>query len=295
MFAVRSALFLLVLQAFCQKKSLLPRNLGGYRMHEHIVSDIQPFRIHGNLYFVGCRKVSVHIIKTECGLIMIDTGYPDMYDQILTSMEALDLDPKDICAIFHSHGHIDHFGCTQRFQALSGAKTYISRIDNDIVNGTYDLSWAVELGLERLPTFDCDVLIDDGDYFTFGSTTIRCKLAPGHTDGTLAFFVNIEDGKSSIVAAMHGGLGKNTLRSDFLKRYGLPFDCREKFRNGLRELAKEHVDLVMGNHPGSGDVMGKLAKLLAGATSVLDPMEWQRLLASEEADLDALIKKDPEC
>ena len=54
-------------------------------------------------------------------------------------------------AIFHSHGHIDHFGCTQRFQELSGAKTYISRIDNDIVNGRYDLSWAKELAYERLP------------------------------------------------------------------------------------------------------------------------------------------------
>ena len=75
---------------------------------------------------------------------MIDTGYPDMYDQILDSMNCLGLDPKDICAIFHSHGHIDHYGCTERFKARSGAKTYISRIDNDIVNGTYDLSWAKE-------------------------------------------------------------------------------------------------------------------------------------------------------
>ena len=46
-------------------------------------SDIKAFNMYGNLYFVGSTRVSVHIIKTEEGLIMIDTGYPDMLDQIL--------------------------------------------------------------------------------------------------------------------------------------------------------------------------------------------------------------------
>lgn len=260
-------------------------------MREHVISNIQPFRMYGNLYFVGSTKVSVHIIKTECGLVMIDTGYPDMYDQILTSMEALNLDPKDICAIFHSHGHIDHFGCTQRFQALSGAKTYISRIDNDIVNGTYDLSWAVELGLERLPAFDCDVLMEDEDSFTFGSTTIRCRLTPGHTAGTMSFFINIEENGNSIVAAMHGGGGTNSLTTKFLNRYNLSTDCRDQFRKSLHDVAEEHVDLVLGNHPGQNDTKGKLATVLSGEGSVLDPTEWKRLLLQLEHNLDDHIAK----
>ena len=120
-------------------------------MMNKLKSDIQPFRIHKNIYFVRSTRVSVHLIKTEYGLVMIDIGFPDMYEQILDSMNELGFNPKDICAIFHSHGHIDHFGCTQKFKELSGAKTYISRIDNDIVNGTLDLSWAKELGYNRLP------------------------------------------------------------------------------------------------------------------------------------------------
>ena len=62
----------------------------------------------GNLYFVGSSRVSVHVIKTEEGLVVIDTGYPDMYEQIIESMKVMSLDPCDICAIIHSHGHIDH-------------------------------------------------------------------------------------------------------------------------------------------------------------------------------------------
>jgi len=250
--------------------------------------------MYGNLYFVGSTKVSVHIIKTECGLVMIDTGYPEMYEQILHSMKQLDLDPRDICAIFHSHGHIDHYGCTLRFKELSGAKTYISRIDNDIVNGTLDLSWAKELGREPLDTFDCDVLVEDGDCFTFGKTTIRCRLTPGHTDGVLSFFVNIEEGDNSIIAAMHGGVGMNSLAADFLNRYHFSFECRDVFRAGLHALAEEKVDLVMGNHPGQNNTKGKLATVLSGEGSVLDPDEWKRFLIATEASLDKLILKEAE-
>lgn len=261
-------------------------------MQTLVESDIQPFRMYGNLYFVGSTRVSVHIIKTACGLVMIDTGYPDMYEQILCSMEALGLDPKDICAIFHSHGHIDHFGCTQRFQALSGAKTYISRIDNDIVNGTEDLSWASELGYDRLAPFDCDVLMEDGDSFSFGSTTVRCRLTPGHTAGTMSFFLNLEEGENSIVAAMHGGVGTNSMSAKFLNKYNLSFDCREKFREGLRALAKEHVDLVLGNHPGQNNTREKLGKVLSGEGSVVEPTQWKLFLAQAEQNLDDHIAKE---
>lgn len=263
-------------------------------MHISVESDIRPFRMYENLYFVGSSKVSVHIIETDCGLIMIDTGYPSMYEQILHSMETLGLDPKNICAIFHSHGHVDHFGCTLRFKELSGAKTYISRIDNDIVNGTFDLSWAKELNMERLPLFDCDVLVEDGDCFTFGKTTVRCKLTPGHTDGVLSFFVNVGEGEKEVIAAMHGGIGMNSLAADFLNCYGLPFSCRDAFRKGLHELAEEKVDIVMGNHPGQNNTTGKLAVVMSGEGNIIDPDEWCRFLESTEKKLDRLLQKEAE-
>ena len=251
-------------------------------------SDIRPFQMYGNLYFVGSSKVSVHIIKTDEGLVMIDTGYPCMYEQILDSMQELGLRVEDICAIFHSHGHIDHFGCTLRLLELCHARTYISRIDNEIINGNRNLSWADELGLPKEKPFTCDVLIEDGDSFTFGKTTIRCRLAPGHTDGVLAFFVNVEENGKTAIAAMHGGVGLNTLKAAYLQKNGISFDDREIFRDGLHRLADERVDIVMGNHPGQSDTVGKLEKVLNGE-SIVDPTEWKRFLKATEAKLDALI------
>lgn len=249
-----------------------------------IKSDIKPFKMYENIYFAGSSRVSIHFIKTEAGLVMIDTGYPDMYEQILDSMRELDLEPADICAIFHSHGHIDHYGCTRQFVEISGAKTYISRIDNDIVNGKYDLSWASELNYVRIPPFDCDVLVEDGDIFTFGNTTVRCVLTPGHTDGVLSYFITVNIGDKSFVAACFGGIGFNTLVDDFLKKYNLSTDCRRIFRESLHKVADEHVDLVLGNHPDQNDTTGKLKKVLAGE-DITDTGEWKRFLTATENKL----------
>lgn len=252
-------------------------------------SDIKPFRMHNNIYFVGSTKVSVHIIDTEDGLVMIDTGYPDMYEQILDSMKELNLDPAKICAIIHSHGHIDHFGCTVKLRELSGAKTYIGRPDNEISNGNLNLSWADEIGIDGFDQFDNDVLIDDGDVFTFGKTKIRCVSTPGHTDGVISMFIETEG--DNTISAMHGGIGVNSMAKEFLNQYGLSFDCREKFRKGLQMLKSEHVDLVLGNHPQQNDTEEKLQKVLNNQP-IIDPDEWQNFLITAEERLDQLIAQE---
>ena len=237
-------------------------------------SDIKPFELYKNIFFVGSSRVSVHVIKTEKGLVMIDTGYNNMYDQIIFSMESLNLNPKDICAIFHTHGHIDHFGCTIEFKKLSGATTYISQIDNDILNGKKNLSWADILGLETLPFFDCDVLVNDGDEFDFGDVKIRAILTPGHTEGVLSFIITMPD---NVVAAMHGGVGTNSMNKEYLNQNNLPLSLIDDFLGGIERLKNIKVDLVLGNHPEQNNTVQKLMDIEQGK-SVLNKNEWQEFL-----------------
>lgn len=257
------------------------------------ISDIRPFCMLGNVYFVGSRAVSVHIIDTGAGLIMIDSGYPVMWEQILYSMRSLGLDPADLRILILSHGHYDHTGCAEKFRQQFGTKIYISRTDNDIINGTRNLSWADELGYPRLPDFDADVLLDDGDEVKLGNTSLRCVLAPGHTEGTLAmFFETVHDDKT-YTCAMHGGVGANSLVPSYLNRCGLPLSLQDTFRDGLKKLADIHVDVVLGNHPNQNDTEGKLARVLSGdKDACIDPGEWARFLQESESLLDAAIQND---
>jgi metallo-beta-lactamase class B len=165
-------------------------------------------------------------------------------------------------------------------------------IDNDIVNGTYDLSWATELGEKKLPPFNCDVLVEDGDIFQFGNTRIRCVLTAGHTAGVLSFFIELSNFERSIVAAMHGGVGLNSMTREFLNKYGLSLECRDTFRQGLRKLADERVDLVLGNHPYQNNTAEKQKAVASGEGSILDHTEWKRFLIATENNLDIMLEKE---
>lgn len=54
-----------------------------------MLGDMKPFRMVGNLYFVGTHKASSHLIDTGSGLILIDTGYEETADVIVESVTGL--------------------------------------------------------------------------------------------------------------------------------------------------------------------------------------------------------------
>ena len=64
-------------------------------------SYMEPFKIMGNLYFVGCYSASSHLIDTNDGLILIDSGYPQSLYMLIDSIYKLGFSPYDIKYIIH--------------------------------------------------------------------------------------------------------------------------------------------------------------------------------------------------
>ncbi len=253
---------------------------------------MEPFRIFGNLYFVGTKFVSSHVVDTGDGLILIDSQYPQCTYLLLENIRKVGLDPYDIKYILHSHGHYDHLGGTRALVELIGAKTVLGRPDRDYANGTLDLTWAKELGYEYYEMFEPDILIDDGYVLRLGNTAIRCVSTPGHTPGVMSFFFDATDGVNTYRAAMFGGAGMNSMRLKFLDRYGLPHSLRDDFLNSLAKVRDEKVDILIGNHPGDVDTAGKYARMQAGEeTPFLDPTAWHRRLDYCRKQFDDMVAK----
>ncbi|MBO5837627.1 MAG: MBL fold metallo-hydrolase [Oscillospiraceae bacterium] len=254
---------------------------------------MKPFKIFGNLYFIGTAPASTHLIDTTEGLILIDTGYQHSLYLVLNNLWELGFSPYDIKYILHTHGHIDHFGATRALVELTGAKTFLGRPDRDYANGTADLSYARELGMEFKETFEPDVLLEDGDTICLGNTEITCVATPGHTPGAMSYFFDVTDGTETFRAGLHGGMGINTLSAKFLSKYHLPFSLREDFCRSMLRLNGEKVDIFLGNHMQHNRTKTKYQQLLEGnPKAFIDPEEWQKFNLFCIENLEDMVLKE---
>ncbi len=256
---------------------------------------VQPGKVFRNIYFVGVAEASTHIINTGAGLILIDPGYDDSFDAVVENIKSLGFSTDEIKIILLSHGHYDHAGSAKRMRELTGAKIYLGKDDLKMVDGTEDTALSPDPNYIKKNGFTPDVLLNDGDTVSLGNTEILCLSTPGHTDGTMSFFFNVKDGIKTFRAGMHGGVGTNTLTTEFLRASGLPLSAREKYLGGLAHVRNQHVDVFLGNHTWNNDTLGKLEKVRSGNTDAfVCPDEWVEFIDGLSANMNQIIKRQQE-
>lgn len=256
--------------------------------------DTNPFHIADNLYYVGNTSVSTHLFDTNDGILLLDTGYPQTAYLLLESIRKVGYKPEDIRWILHTHAHIDHFGATRMLAEKYGCKTYMPSADISLLNEKSYLNWCEDLDIPYSPPFDTwfdvDVAINDTDEMTFGNTTVKAYSAAGHTPGTMAYVFSLPNG---LRAAMHGGIGWNTLKSDYTKKHNLGNTWRESYIKSLDSLENLDVDIVLGNHPNQANMFQKSAQKTDSFNPFIDNTEWGNFIRSTRSGALAMFEKDP--
>ncbi len=250
-------------------------------------------KIFGNLYFVGTKPASTHIIDTGEGLIMLDSGYQHSLYNVIDGIYSVGLDVHDLKYIIHTHGHIDHFGATRALVELTGSKTFLGEPDRQYANGELDLSYAKELDMEFNEIFEPDVLVKDGDIIELGNTKIKAVATPGHTPGAMSYFFDVTNGKDTFRVGLHGGMGINTLCSEFLDKYNLPYTLRDDFKRSMLRLNEEKVDIFLGNHMQHNNTEEKAEKVRNGEEyAFVNPDEWEKYNLWCIENLEKMIERE---
>lgn len=246
--------------------------------------NVEPFRIFGNLYYVGDKKVCMHLIDTGDGLILFDSGYSHRYDALLDSIRKAGFDPKDIRYVIHSHGHFDHFGGGDRLREQFGAEILMSRVDTELLR-EYEPRALVHLSAQKEDVI-CwpDRTLEDGEEITLGNTKILCRLAPGHTFGTMAFFFDVTEGETTLRVGYFGGIGFLTVYKEYCREYRLPENKCQKLKETLVALRSEKVDILIGNHPNQNCTMEKREYMIRHPehNPFINPEAWGILLDTLE-------------
>src|SRR5687768_13216225 len=94
----------------------------------------QPFRIAGNLYYVGTYDLASYLITTPEGHILINTGLAESVPMIQKNIESLGFQFSDIKILLTSQGHYDHVAGMARIHKLTGAKMMVHKGDADVLS-----------------------------------------------------------------------------------------------------------------------------------------------------------------
>ncbi|MBR5307507.1 MAG: MBL fold metallo-hydrolase [Clostridia bacterium] len=247
---------------------------------------IPPFKLCGNIYFVGEYRASSHLIDTGEGLILIDTGYEETADIIMDNMKTLGFDIKDVKIILFSHGHGDHVYGTRKLLEHCAPETYIAE---------EDLRYIGEKGLkihEHL-VFVPNHYIKDGMTIKLGNTEILCMYTPGHTMGTYSFFWDVEENGVTYRAGMFGGAGVNQMKKGFLDERDLYYFQRGHFYESLDKLKDIKVDVFVGNHVWNNDTYGRYLKSLeSDKNPFIDDKAFGNFINGKYPEMDKMIKAD---
>lgn len=161
----------------------------------------EPFRIAGNLYYVGANDVAAFLITGPQGHVLIDGGYPGTPPLIMASIAKLGFDIRDVRVLLNSEPHSDHAGGLAELQKASGAQLWASEAsadaiaaggdDPDILLPLRPFFW---IGLLSYPAARVDHRIRDGDTVRVGPIALTAHITAGHTRGCTSWSFPVRDG-----------------------------------------------------------------------------------------------------
>lgn len=250
---------------------------------------VEPFRMFGNVWYVGDSWVCVHLIDTGDGLLLIDSGNCGATAMLVYAIWKAGFDPAEVRWIIHSHGHVDHIGGARFFRRMFGTKLYLSAEDARMFREHPERSLIQESTGLTDELFEPDGEICDGDVLNFGGTTITFRTVPGHTPGCIACFFDVREGERTVRAGYYGGFGFNTLTKSYLTEVGdTSFSMRQAYLDSLARVKDEHVDLFLGNHCANNQLLERRQRQLEHPdcpNPFIDNGAWKRYLDQKYSEM----------
>jgi metallo-beta-lactamase class B len=234
-----------------------------------------PFKIMGNVYYVGANNIASILVATPQGHILLDTGTQKMAAVVFPNIVKLGFKPADIKVMLISHAHYDHMETMETIRRITGATVAALEAEVPALVSGHDLSSNETWGQEPIQV---GRVLKSGEDINLGGSTVKAIWTPGHTLGAAAYFITTrEDGRTYQI--VYGG-PPGPITGD--PRY----DTRpEDAFNSYKTLRAMNPDILISGHP-QGLFKGKLDALWANkrpSPLALAPGQWTKMIDDSEA------------
>lgn len=209
----------------------------------------EPEKIFGNTYLVGFGGMSVALIDTGDGLVLVDGALPQAAPTILANVRRLGFDPKDIKFILSTEPHFDHAGGLAALARDTGATVVASKRGAEGLRAgrhaaddpqlAYGGSW---------PAVSRVRVVGDGEVLKLGNTAIAAVATPGHTMGSMSWRWQACEAaacKTVVFASSLNPVSAEGYR--FTAKAGAPFVAG--FEASYRKMDATACDILISAHP----------------------------------------------
>lgn len=281
---LKGSRILLRLMLFAGFASLVAWPLPGLTQETpRVVEAFGPFKIIGNIYYVGDKGNAVYLFPTPEGHILFDTGYPETAPIVRQSVEKLGFRMRDIKIMINGHAHVDHVGGHAAVKEMTGAQIVASELDAPVIES------GARRGDFRGPRANpwapakVDRIIKDGDTVSLGGVTLTAHHTPGHTLGNLSWTTTIEDGGRRLNLAIMPSIGVN----QGVRVVNNPQNPTiiDQYQRTFRILKALPCDVFLSPHGNHYGLEAKYARMQAGAAQnpFIDPVGCRQYVEAGEA------------
>lgn len=250
-----------------------------------------PFRIIGNVYYVGANDIASYLITTPAGHFLLNAGYEDTAPLIRDSIQKLGFHLNDVKILINGQAHFDHVAGQAALQEWTGAKIYSSARDAGVLEsgGKTDPRFGKEY---IYPAVKVDHSFQDGEKITLADTTLVAHLTPGHTMGCTTWTMAVTDGGKRYDVVFVGGTSINPgVRLVDRPTYpGIADDYVRTFRV-LRALK---CDVFLGAHGGYYGMIAKRERQKQDpeVNPFIDPKGYQEFIDSAESAYREQLRRE---
>jgi metallo-beta-lactamase class B len=257
----------------------------------HGTDPVKPFRVIGNIYYVGVSDVSSFLVTTPEGDILLDSTYEDTVPGVRKSIEQLGFHMRDIKILLNSHAHSDHLGGHKMMKELTGAQVVMSELDAPALADGGRSSFDNKNGTQRFQPMKADRIIHEGDEVRLGGTTLVARLTPGHTKGCTTWTMVAEDGcKNYNVAFICSLPGPNLTELRNSPTYPNVIEDSLKSFAIAKSLP---VHVFLGSHAAQFGLAEKMKKMADGAQAnpFIDPQGYRAYVEHDERRFKEALEK----
>ncbi|MEP7339148.1 MAG: subclass B3 metallo-beta-lactamase [Acidobacteriota bacterium] len=249
----------------------------------------KPFRIIGNIYYVGTNNLACYLITTPGGHILIDTGMEESGPLVRANIEALGYKLKYVRIILSSHAHFDHVAGHADMKAATGAQVFASAADAATLEsgGTKGFH-----PLNAYKPVKVDRIIKDGEIVRMGNIALTAHLTPGHTEGNTTWTTTVEEGGKKYDIVFVGSMSINP--GVLMVNNPTWPKITEAYAKSFQTLKSLHCDVFLGPHAPFFGMEAKVKRMKADTKSnpFIDPDGYQNYIASYEKSYNEQVQRE---